>query len=624
MALKRLDEEFELKPGTQLLPYMKRLLPSLEGRFQDIEKEQDIVAALTEEIRAAALLRMNEILIPATQDIIAVTKLGFMLGPVSTTHTLVMGYMTMNVDEGPQRTSFTPSPYVIVEHSVDDYAIARVGSYTQSDGLIELTITAIHGNPGPHSTWMISSTPGMADSTKLYHDAVGPMYDEIVVDYADILIKHQEIIDAAEALAESGLDVFAFIRRDGAVDFIAPQKAVHPVASSNDQTIPTTAWSRARMIEYLGNAVSRGGDTMLGPLNLNYMPTQPAHATNKAYVDSVIGAGGVINSSVTLQTTNPTLRLVPSGAQQNRMIEARSSSNVTRWVLALADGALESGGEAGSNFTLARYRDAGTLIDVALQVSRQTGILSTKGINFAGAVSGVGDVSVVGDLWAYRPASTTTGMLYMNQARNAYHYFNGTNHQFTGGGIDCGGSPLTSGHVNCYSVYTQGYGVTCWGLTSHGAVAVNSTLNANSLQINSTGPIIQMQDTDWGPMYVHHQSDLIGFLNNGGGWIHYITNAGHMWTAQYGWLHDYVNGRASAYAWDAANYRYNQLVSAVRWAYIGDLGTSWSGYGLGEPYGGSAITGWQGYNGYNMYVQIFRFRQLQYCVAGGWYASWFA
>ena len=25
MALKRLDEEFELKPGTQLLPYMKRL-----------------------------------------------------------------------------------------------------------------------------------------------------------------------------------------------------------------------------------------------------------------------------------------------------------------------------------------------------------------------------------------------------------------------------------------------------------------------------------------------------------------------------------------------------------------------------------------------------------------------
>ena len=44
-----------LKPGTQLLPYMKRLLPSLEGRFQAVESEQDIVNELAEEIRAAAL-----------------------------------------------------------------------------------------------------------------------------------------------------------------------------------------------------------------------------------------------------------------------------------------------------------------------------------------------------------------------------------------------------------------------------------------------------------------------------------------------------------------------------------------------------------------------------------------
>ena len=27
------------------------------------------------------------------------------------------------------------------------------------------------------SDWVISSTPGMADSTKLYHDAVAPMHD---------------------------------------------------------------------------------------------------------------------------------------------------------------------------------------------------------------------------------------------------------------------------------------------------------------------------------------------------------------------------------------------------------------------------------------------------------------
>jgi hypothetical protein len=617
MALKRLDEEFELKPGTQLLPYMKRLLPSLEGRFQDIEKEQDIVAALTEEIRAAALLRMNEILIPATQDIIAVTKLGFMLGPVSTSYTLVMGYMTMNIDEGPQRTSFTPSPYVIIEHSIDDYAIARVGSYTQSDGLIELTVTAIHGNPGPHSTWMISSTPGMADSTKIYHDAVGPMYDEIVLDYADIQVKHQEIIDAAEALAESGLDVFAFIRRDGAVDFIAPQKGYPPTAGANDLTIPTTAWTRQRIIEYAGNSVQRNGDTMYGPLTLNYTPTQPLHAVSKAYVDAVIGAGGVINSNVTIQTTNPTLRLVPTGAQQTRMIEARSSGNATRWIMSLADSALESGGEAGSNFSLTRYRDSGAVFDVALHVSRQTGALTIKGLNYNGAVTGFGDINAVGDLNLYRQANPNTGAVYFNQNRTAYHYFNGTNHQFTGGGIDAGGSPLTSGHINCYSIYTQGYGVTCWGLTSHAAITVNAGLDAQRLQVSSTGPIIQMQDTDWGPMYIHHQSDLIGYLNNGGGWIHYITNAGHMWTAQYGWLHDYVTNTASNQAWYAANYRYNQCVTTIRFAHLGDVQHYYNQ--LQEPWSGGVITGISGC--YVSYYVLGRYRQCHMLIAGGWYAA---
>ena len=59
---------------------------------------------------------MNDILIPATEDIIAVTKLGFLLAPISTPYTLVLGYMAMYVDEGPQRDTFTPSPYVIIEH----------------------------------------------------------------------------------------------------------------------------------------------------------------------------------------------------------------------------------------------------------------------------------------------------------------------------------------------------------------------------------------------------------------------------------------------------------------------------------------------------------------------------
>ena len=327
MALKQLDEEFELKPGTQLLPYMQRLLPSLEGRFQSLEATADAYSVVMEEIRASALMRMNEILIPATEDIIEVTKLGFLLAPSSTLVTLSLGIHYFIVDEGPQRNSFTPSPYVLVEReaNIDDYAIARVMDYVQETGELVLQITAFHGNPGPHSDWVISSTPGMANSTKIYHDAVGPMYETVVTDAAQVAADKIEIMAAIEALEAAGLDVNAFIRRDGTVPFIATQTGVAPAPGANDAKLVTAAWSRARMIEYASLNVTRSGDQMTGPLFLARNPAIPNEAATKPYVDASVGAGGIINGMVTIQMVQPTLRLQSTGTQQHRMIEARSS-----------------------------------------------------------------------------------------------------------------------------------------------------------------------------------------------------------------------------------------------------------------------------------------------------------
>ena len=612
MALKRLDEEFELKPGTQLLPYMKRLLPSLEGRFQSVEATAQQYSELIDYIREAAVLRMNEILIPATEDIIEVTKLGFLLAPSSTLITLAIGPANFFVDEGPQRDTFTPSPYLIVERvdNIDDYAIARLMNYSQETGQLDLQITAVHGNPGPHSDWMISSTPGMADSTKLYHDAIAPMHSQVVADADDVRIKHQEILDAAESLEQAGLDLFNYVRRDGTVPFTAVQPGVSPITSSNDTSLATTAWSRARMIEYAGNALQRSGGTMTGPITLSGLPSQPLHAVSKSYVDSIIGAGGVIPNSVTLHTVNPTLKLQANGPGQTRQIEALGQTGNRKWVMNLADNATESGGEAGSNFSLVRYGDSGSIIDTALGINRQTGVMSTKGINASA------DVSVVGDLWAYRAAVPTTGWLYLNQAKTAYLNFNGTTHVLAGGGVNMGA--LTSGHINSLSIYTQGHPITTWGMTSHGHVAVNSSLRAQGFYVNSTAPTISFEDTDWGNMHVHAQSGNIGFLNHVGSWIQYTNYNGHIWSPAYGWMHDYINGQASAYSWYAADYRYNQLVSRNRWVHAGDLDVTYYYYQLAEI-GHAAITGlWLYYSS----VTNIRFRQPQHMIAGGWYTSY--
>jgi hypothetical protein len=623
MALKRLDEEFELKPGTQLLPYMKRLLPSLEGRFQDLEETATIYASVMEDIRASALARMNEILIPATEDIVEVTKLGFLLAPISTPYKFVLGYMGVTVDEGVQRDTFTPSPYLIVEHTPNDYCIARLIGYDQETGFLEMTVTAVHGNMGPWSDWMVSSTPGMADSTKLYHDEVGPWRDEVAADTVEVRQLHAEVLAAAQALAESGLDVYAFIRRDGTVPFIATQTAVAPVAGSNDATIPTTAWTRSRIQEYTANAVSRSGDTMAGPLTLSGPPSQPLHASTKAYVDAVLGQGGTMNANLTIQATNPSLRLYPTSTNQNRMIEALASDGKQRWVLVLADSAPMTGTGGGVNFTLNRYSDAGALIDSPLTIARETGLMTVKSLTYGGVLSGVGDINAVGDISIYRSGAPTTGAFYLNQAKSAYLYFNGTKHVLAGGGLDVAGPAAINGTLGCLGAFTtNGYLATTWGLTCHGVATINSTLVVNGQQnwYGAGSNYLLLHDSDWGPMYLHHNQDIIGFLNHGGQWIQYTNINGHIWSPAYGWMHDYINNTAYNQAWNAANYRYNQLVSTMRFAYLTDVQHYFNG--LQEPWNGGVITGMTGC--YANYWVMGRYRQAQIMIAGGWYVAGYA
>lgn len=65
-------------------------------------------------------------------------------------------------------------------------------------------------------------------------------------------------------------------------------------------------------------------------------------------------------------------------------------------------------------------------------------------------------------------------------------------------------------------------------------------LTLPSATISSTAPQIDFTDTDQGTTrYLHVNGNLMGFLNTGGGWDLYANNSGQVWTANYGWLHDY-------------------------------------------------------------------------------------
>jgi hypothetical protein len=92
-------------------------------------------------------------------------------------------------------------------------------------------------------------------------------------------------------------------------------------------------------------------------------------------VFSMDGTGGgnltwLGNLSISLAT--PSLLLnKPTSGSASRVVG--STNNLFRWVLAVGDATAESGSNAGSNFSLTRYNDAGTLIDNPMVIKRSTG-----------------------------------------------------------------------------------------------------------------------------------------------------------------------------------------------------------------------------------------------------------
>ena len=89
--------------------------------------------------------------------------------------------------------------------------------------------------------------------------------------------------------------------------------------------------------------------------------------------------GGTLTGDLAIQTAGyASLALLkPAGSYANQVMGFRGA--LTRWNLQLGDEGAESTGNAGSDFALHRYTDAGAYIGPALTISRATAALSVTG-----------------------------------------------------------------------------------------------------------------------------------------------------------------------------------------------------------------------------------------------------
>jgi hypothetical protein len=121
------------------------------------------------------------------------------------------------------------------------------------------------------------------------------------------------------------------------------------------------------------NKVSKTGDTMSGALAISATTPSTSPATGAFTVAGGVGVGGAIQTAGNMIMSKATPQVVlnkSASGQANSIVGQTTTFN--RWLLRIGNDIAETGFDAGSNFDLWRYNDAGAL-SRALLIERATG-----------------------------------------------------------------------------------------------------------------------------------------------------------------------------------------------------------------------------------------------------------
>ncbi len=131
----------------------------------------------------------------------------------------------------------------------------------------------------------------------------------------------------------------------------------------------------------LTNCITKDGQTVVAqniPFNSKRItgladPINPQDASTKAYADTKLSkTGDTLTGDLTIKKDGPQLILDDTDASMMAIRGQRNEKD--RWVMRLGNGEAETGANAGSNFDLIRYDDAGGVLGVPLVINRASGL----------------------------------------------------------------------------------------------------------------------------------------------------------------------------------------------------------------------------------------------------------
>lgn len=156
----------------------------------------------------------------------------------------------------------------------------------------------------------------------------------------------------------------------------APFIRINKAASGQAQGIEGDTNGSVRWVLNLGDSAAETGANAGSNISLNRFTDAGAYIDTTLMINRA-SAKLDITGDLSINKAGPLIFLAQANVATGSSIRSTVGGNA-RWAVHLGSGHAETGGNAGTNFTIARYSDAGALIDSPIAIDRASGAITIK------------------------------------------------------------------------------------------------------------------------------------------------------------------------------------------------------------------------------------------------------